>query len=106
MNSNFQFNLLGDYKKEFKNYVDELIQQTREDRPKNAIPYMESLIDAYVNQIGEAPPPNDLHRLGNHLLKDILTSKKSNKNKQNNAILSSKQTRRRKTQERRYIEGN
>lgn len=97
----FKFDLFGDYKKQFAEYVKELnnvaLSLTLEER----IARIEELTNAYVDTIGEKPEPEQLEKLGTLLLLEYYTSTKKNKKDEANPVLSTKQVLRRKLNERR-----
>lgn len=75
----FTFNAKGDYKTEFKNYVDLLFSKvttfTREER----LALTEKLTVAYVLTTGKTPAGGQLDRLGSFILHEDLTDKRKNK---------------------------
>lgn len=101
MMASFNFDLLGDYKKQFREYAKALYSTGLRYSIEKRKALVERLTDSYVEAVGEAPDGRELEKLSNWLLLDYLASSKKNKTKQKNPFLSKRQTLRRKAYERR-----
>lgn len=77
----FTFNIQGDFKTEFKNYVDLLFSKVATLTEKQRVALAGQLTEAYVATTGQTPAGGQLDRLGSFILHAELTSKKSNKSK-------------------------
>lgn len=77
----FVFTANGDFKTEFKTYVDLLFEKAGTLTRKQRIALAGKLTDTYVTVTGQVPAGGQLDRLGSLILHEELTSKKSNKAK-------------------------
>jgi hypothetical protein len=81
INMEFTFNATGDFKTEFKKYVDLLFEKASTLTQKQRIKLTEDVTEAYVSTTGQVPNGGQLDRLGSFILHNELTSMKSNKSK-------------------------
>lgn len=75
----FTFNKHGDYKTEFRNYVDTLFATALELDRQDRIQLVDSLTETYVITTGKTPDGVQLDRLASFILKDELADKRKNK---------------------------
>lgn len=75
----FTFNRYGDYKAEFKDYVDTLFDTALELAREERIKIVDTLTETYVGIVGKAPDGIQLDRLASFILKEELTDKRKNK---------------------------
>jgi hypothetical protein len=94
------FDLNGDYKTQFKEFVDTIMKKENhiEDRiERNQA--VETLIESYTEQTGERPHEWQLGRLTNYLLLEELTDNRKHKSQKGNSILSKSGVRHRQKKE-------
>lgn len=78
----FIFNANGDYKTEFKSYVDLLFDKIATISKAQRLKLVEGLTESYFHITGEAPNGGQLDRLASFILHDDLEgNRKSNKKK-------------------------
>lgn len=73
--TNFKFNAAGDYKAEFTNYVDKIIEKTKRGDLGRAsrMQEIERLTDAYIAVTGEVPDSYEIERLTDAILNEELS---------------------------------
>lgn len=90
----FTFNIQGDFKTEFKNYVDLLFSKVATFTRTQRNGLVDGLIEAYVATTGQVPNGGQLDRLASFILHEELTSNDPYKTSKT-GIMSDRQFRRR-----------
>lgn len=78
-NNPFTFDIDGDYKAEFDEYVLEVTESCRYLTPVLRSALIGSLIDSYVEKVGDRPGKSPTYRLADAILVDFLTNKSAYK---------------------------
>lgn len=100
----FKFDLFGDYKKQFAEYVNSLYSTGLELSVNERNLLVETLTEAYITSTGERPETKQLERLGSWIMLETYADKNPYKRNQENPVLSKKQVINRRMNERRYFD--
>lgn len=103
MNTEFKFDIFGDYKEQFAGYAKQLYSTGLNLPVEQRKKLIEELTTAYINATDEKPDVKELEKLANWLLLDYLADNRPNKSRDKNPVLSKGQVLARKRKERALI---